>query len=162
MKKASVPSICKEWTKRLDKNASDNVFDDGITDGMLNLFYQNMSDESKFIEDLAEILTGLRVVDWNFNTIDSFKNKLKECKNTAENYKESDKRNKDNSYRLSFTDEKGRESTKTFSKVDLTPRSRLLFNKMEDALNTMGQALTSAEKRQVVVNILQKMCGEND
>ena len=161
-KKASVSSLCKEWTKRLDKKVADNVFDDGITDRMLNLFYQNMSDESKFIEDLAEILTGLRIVDWNFNTIDSFKNKLKECKNTAENYKKSDKRNQDNSYRLSFTDEKGRESTKTFSKVDLTPRSRLLFNKMEDALNTMGQALTSAEKRQVIVNILQKMCGEKN
>ena len=161
VKKASVPSICKEWTKKLDKNVSDNVFDDGITDRMLNLFYQNMSDESKFIEDLAEILTGLRIVDWNFNTIDSFKNKLKECKNTAENYKKSDKRNQDNSYRLSFTDEEGRESTKTFNKVNLSPRSRLLFNKMEDALNTMGQALTAAEKRQVVVDILQKMCGEN-
>ena len=161
-KKASVPSICKEWAKRLDKKVSDNVFDDGITDRMLNLFYQNLADETKFIEGLAEILTGLRIVDWNFNTIDSFKNKLKECKSTAENYKESDKRNQDNSYRLSFTDENGRESTKTFSKVNLTPRSRLLFNKMEDALNTMGQALTSAEKRQVVVNILQKICGENN
>ena len=42
VKKASVPSICKEWTKKLDKNVSDNVFDDGITDRMLNLFYQNM------------------------------------------------------------------------------------------------------------------------
>ena len=161
-KKASVSSICKEWTKRLDKKVADNVFDDGVTDRMLNLFHQNLADEIKFIERLAEILTGLRIVDWNFNTIDSFKNKLKECKNTAENYKESDKRNQDNSYRLSFTDEKGRESTKTFSKVNLTPRSRLLFNKMEDALKTMGQALTSAEKRQVVVDILQKMCGESN
>ena len=161
-KKALVPSLCREWTKRLDKNVSDNVFDDGITDRMLNLFYQNLADEGKFIESLAEILTGLRIVDWNYNTIDSFKVKLKECKNSAENYRDSDKRSQDNSYRLSFTDEKGRESTKTFSKVDLTPRSRLLFNKMEDALNTMGQALTAAEKRQVVVNILQKMCGENN
>lgn len=162
VKKASVPSICKEWTKRLDKNASDNVFDDGITDRMLNLFYQNVADETRFIEGLAEILTGLRIADWNYNTIDSFKVKLKECKNTVENYKDSDKRNRDNSYRLSFTDEKGRESTKTFNKVDLSPRSRLLFNKMEDALNTMGQAMTAAEKRQVVVDILQKMCGENN
>ena len=162
VKKASVPSICKEWTKRLDKNASDNVFDDGITDRMLNLFYQNVTDETRFIEGLAEILTGLRIADWNYNTIDSFKVKLKECKNAAENYKDSDKRNRDNSYRLSFTDEKGRESTKTFNKVDLSPRSRLLLNKMEDALNTMGQAMTAAEKRQVVVDILQKMCGENN
>lgn len=161
-KKALVSSLCREWTKKLDKNVSDNVFDDGVTDKMLNLFYQNLADEGIFIEGLAEILTGLRIVNWNFNTIDSFKIKLKECKNTAENYKDSNKRNQDNSYRLSFTDEKGHESTKTFGKVDLTPRSRLLFNKMEDALNTMGQALTAAEKRQVVVNILQKMCGENN
>lgn len=161
-KKALVPSICKEWTKQLDEKVSDNVFDDGITDRMLNLFSQNLADEAAFIEHLAEILTGLRITDWNFNTIDSFKNKLKECKSTAENYRDSDKRNQDNSYRLSFTDEKGRESTKTFTKVDLPPRSRLLFNKMEDALNSMGQALSAAEKRQVVVNILQKMCGENN
>ena len=68
-KKASVSSLCKEWTKRLDKKVADNVFDDGITDRMLNLFYQNLADETKFIESLAEILTGLRIVDWNFNTI---------------------------------------------------------------------------------------------
>ena len=161
-RKLPAPSICKEWTKRLPKKILQNVFDDGITDRMLGLFAQNLVDETKFIETLAEQLTGLRVVDWNFDTVEAFRGRLKECKKVAENYKESENRTTDNSYRLSFTDEKGKETFKTFNKVDLSPRSRLLYNKMEDALDTMGQALTIAEKRQVVVNILQKMCGEND
>ena len=129
---------------------------------MLSLFVQNIADDDKFIESLAEILTGLRVVDWNVDTIDSFITRLKEYKKSAENYKEQESKRADNSYRLSFTDEKGRETSKTFNKVELTPRSRLLYNKMEDALSVMGQALSQAEKRQVVVNILQKICGENN
>ena len=123
---------------------------------------RNIADEDKFIEKLAEILTGLRVADWNIDTINSFKIRLKEYKKSAENYKEQPNKRADNSYRLSFTDEKGKETSKTFNKVELSSRSRLLYNKMEDALDTMGQALSAAEKRQVVVNILQKMCGEND
>lgn len=161
-KKISVAANCKDWLKKIDKRISENVFDDGITGRMLVLFSKNFADDDLFVENLGEILTGLRLTDWNVDTAEIFKTRLYACKNAAENYKGNKAFKADNSYRLSFTDEKGRESTKTFSKVDLTPRSRLLFNKMEDALNTMGQALSAAEKRQVVVNILQKMCGENN
>lgn len=162
MKKSSVSLLCKEWTKKLDKKISEIVFDDDITNRMLNLFAQSIADDEIFIEHLAEVLTGLRVADWSVDTIESFKKRLREYKKSAENYKEQQNRKNNNSYSLSFIDEKGKESCKTFNKVELNPRSRLLSNKIEDALDTMGQALSVAEKRQVVVNILQKICGENN
>ena len=162
MKKSSVSLLCKEWTKKLDKKISEIVFDDDITNRMLGLFAQSIADDEVFIEHLAEVLTGLRIADWNVDTIDSFKKRLIEYKKSAENYKEQQNKKINNSYSLSFTDEKGKETCKTFNKVELNPRSRLLFNKIEDALDAMGQALSVAEKRQVVVNILQKICGENN
>ena len=52
--------------------------------------------------------------------------------------------------------------TKYFEKVNESPRARLLFNKVTDALDTMGQSLNQAEKRQVLMRVLETLCGGED
>ena len=65
----------------------------------------------------------------------------------------------ENSYFVSFPDERGNHVAKYFEKVDESPRAKLLFNKVTDALDTMGKSMSDAEKRQVLMDVLQKMCG---
>jgi hypothetical protein len=65
-------------------------------------------------------------------------------------------------YSISFPDSSGKIVTRNFDKVAESVRAKLLFNKLTDALETMGKSMSEAEKRQVLMNVLQKMCGGND
>jgi len=154
----SVTSICKDWRSKLNKKIFERVFDDG-TDRMLNIFAEGAGSEAEFISSLARAVTGLHIEDWNANYPEIFKNSIIKCKENAESFVSDKMSDKNGGYKLTFATDKGASVTKSFEKVELSPRSRLLRNKVTDALGTMGQALSEAEKRQVLVDILQEMCG---
>ena len=68
-------------------------------------------------------------------------------------------------YAIIKTNEKSKvknDMTKYFEKVNESPRACLLFNKVTDALDTMGQSLNQAEKRQVLMRVLETLCGGED
>ena len=119
-----------------------------------------------FIQKLAAISTGLRIEDWNEKTIEQFKNRIAEYKSTAENFeaKSDTPENKNESsvtssnYELRFVQEDGKQVTKRFDKVEQTVRGKLLYNKITSELDAMGLAISEAEKRQVLMNILKELC----
>lgn len=154
----SLASVCKDWRLKLDKKIFERVFNDG-TDRMLTLFADDIDSEVEFISSLARAVTGLYIEDWNVDTIELFKKAISRCKENAETFIDNKSKDVSGGYKLTFETGKGTSVTKTFEKVELSSRSRLLRNKVTDALGTMGQALTEAEKRQVLVDILQEMCG---
>lgn len=61
-------------------------------------------------------------------------------------------------YRLVFSDANGNESVKTFSKAEYSPKAKLLLNDITTALDEMGQSITEQEKRQVLLEALEKLC----
>lgn len=154
----SVMSVCKDWRSKLNKKIYERVFDDG-TDRMLELFARDSVSEVDFVSVLARAVVGLHIEDWNADLPEIFKARIISCKENAESFIAAKSEDKSGAYKFTFATEKGAAVTKSFEKVDLSPRSRLLRNKVTDALSTMGQALTEAEKRQVLVDILQEMCG---
>jgi hypothetical protein len=61
-------------------------------------------------------------------------------------------------YRLIYNDANGHERAKIFSKTEYSPKAKLLFNDITTALEEMGQSITEQEKRQVLIEILERLC----
>ena len=135
-------------------NNSDNA--------MLQICAEITPDSEKFVEDLARPATGLRIDDWGEISIDGFIHSVSEFVTTVENYnhqvKQSDGPNLGGSYKLSFIDDTGVETFKTFDKTNLPDNAQLLYNDLEAMLTEeYGAALSDNEKRQVLIDIISKL-----
>lgn len=161
----SLTSTIKDWTEKLPTSVFEQIFSNG-TNKFLELCKSITNDENLFIQKLAAISTGLRIEDWDEKTIEQFKNRIAEYKSTTENFEEKlDSQENENksletssNYELRFVQEDGKQVTKRFDKVEQTVRGKLLYNKITSELDAMGLAISEAEKRQVLMNILKELC----
>ena len=155
--RAGLASTVKDWHDALKQTTRQRLFESG-ENRILELMATITNDESAFIQRLAKTATGLRVEDWNTNTETDFLAVLKTFKENIETF---DKK-KDNAiglnYRLVMTEKDGRETIKTFPKTKTSARAELLRNEITTALDEMGQAITDSEKRQILMEVLEKLC----
>ena len=126
---------------------------------MFKLCINPTADTAQFIESFARINTGLRIDDWDNITIDSYNITIKKFKDNIESYNNS--LTTDSSlkefYKISYTDASGIESFKTFKKMEYSSQAKLLYNDAEAMMQEYGESLTAEEKRQVLVDIIQKV-----
>ena len=142
------------------RGAFDHLFTDG-TSKCLGLFKTITNDEDMFISRLAKIVTGLRLEDWDSNTSSSFIDKLNQFKASAESYKSktgNQSESEVSDYQVTFVGKDGNRTTKSFERVETSKRGMLLHNQISKALDAMGQAIPEQEKRQILVDILEKLC----
>ena len=52
----------------------------------------------------------------------------------------------------------GQEVVKSFSRSEYSQRAKLLYNDIMNSIDEMGQAITDQEKRQILFEILEKLC----
>ena len=57
-----------------------------------------------------------------------------------------------------MTDSEGREVVKTFNRSEYSTRAKLLYNEITNSIDEMGQSITEQEKRQILIEILEKLC----
>ena len=160
LEKSSLSSIIKDWCETIDEKAFEQLFNDG-TEKCLGLFKTISNDEEVFISRLAKIVTDLRIDDWSENTTEEFMQKLKEHKKTAEQFTScvaEENKGVTNLYQLTFTDESGESITKRFEKVEESKRGKLLHNAITADLESMGHSISEQEKRQILMEILKKVC----
>ena len=156
----SLSSVIKEWCDSISASAFTHIFTDG-TDKCLALFSTITNDEDSFIVRLAKTATGLRIEDWDDNTVSAYTRKLKQYKQTAESYKEEAKQESTESstnYKVTFVEADGSATTRSFERVEYGNRGKLLYNQITQSLDSMGHALSEQEKRQILMEILKKMC----
>lgn len=156
----SLSSVIKDWYEALDDKVFEQLFADG-TDKCLGLFRTITNDEETFIARLAKLVTDLRLEDWDQNKINEFIQKIKMYKNTAEQFHFVERQNESaisESYQISFEDDKGNQITKRFKKVENTKRGMLLHNAITANLESMGNSISEQEKRQILMEILKKLC----
>ena len=159
-KKMSLASTIREWCDTLDPACFTHLFADG-TDKCLALFKSITNDENAFIARLAKTAIGLRVEDWDSSTIGAFEKKLTQYKTTAESYHaETTQQNADqaSNYQVTFVDADGIATTKSFERVESTKRGKLLYNQITQSLDAMGHSITEQEKRQILMDVLTKLC----
>ena len=158
--KASLTSVIKDWHEFLNENTVNYLFSNNERK-ILELMKSVTNDEITFMERLGKAVTSLRIDDWNANTIETFLNDIKAFKKTVEEF---DKRHEINSsnasdmYKIVFVDKVGNEVAKTFNKTEYSDRAKLLLNEITTSLDEMGQAISEQEKRQVLMELLEKMC----
>ena len=160
MSKMSLTSIMLEWRDSLNANIFEQLFADG-TDKFLNEVKNITNDEDNFVTRIAKLAIGLRIEDWNDTTRDNFKEIIKNYKQTAEAFRidiMAETVNTSSSYQLTYTDESGNNITKRFDKVETSKRGKLLSNQINSALEAMGNSISEQEKRQVLMEILKKLC----
>ncbi len=159
-KKVSLTSSVREWCDSLDPKSFEQLFPDG-TDRFLQLMRSVTNDEDLFISRLAKLATGLQLEDWDYKTIERFTFTLEKYKRTAKDFHSSvvaESINDTSSYQITFSDEVGTNTTRRFDKVDVSPKGKLLFNQITAALDGMGHSISEQEKRQVLMEVLKKIC----
>ena len=158
----SLSSVIKDWCETLDINVFDQLFGNG-TERCLTLFKNITHDEEAEIKKLVRLATDLRLEDWDDNTIIRFEEQLKIYKKTAEDFvikngSTNDGEADSTQYQITFLDDQGTTVTKRFEKVVTSQRGKLLYNNITADIEAMGAAISDQEKRQILMDILKKMC----
>ena len=156
----SLTDAVKEWCDRLDPKSFEQLFSDG-TDRFLQHLRSATNDEDLFITRLAKLATGLRLEDWDNKTAKKYFETVNRFIQTAKNFHSSvvaESINETSSYQLTFADEEGISTTRRFDKVEVSARGKLLFNQITASLEAMGQSISEQEKRQILMEVLKKLC----
>ncbi len=159
-KRSSLTSVIKDWSDSLNPVVFEQLFDNGA-DRCIGFFKEVTNDEKTFVIRLAKLVTDLRIEDWDEKTVILFIDKLKEYKATAEEFSGdalSDIGDSTNVYSLTYIDEKGTTVTKRFDRVEQSKRGKLLMNSLLADIESMGYSISEQEKRQILMEVLKKLC----
>lgn len=159
-RKKSLTDAVKEWCDRLDPKSFEQLFSDG-TDRFLQHLQSVTNDEDLFITRLAKLATGLRLEDWDNKTAKKYFETVNRFMKTAKAFHSSvaaESINETSSYQLTFADEEGTSTTRRFDKIEVSARGKLLFNQITASLEAMGQSISEQEKRQILMEVLKKLC----
>lgn len=155
----SLASIIRDWHEALNERTKQYLYP-GNENKILELISNVTNDEAAFVQRLAKAVALLRIDDWNNDVVDVFMHELQSFKNTIEefnNHKEIGTESP-TSYEIIFTDANGEKVPKRFDKTEYSDRAKLLRNEINTALEEMGQSITEQEKRQVLIELLEKLC----
>lgn len=159
-KKLSLTDAVKDWCDQLDSKSFEQLFPDG-TDRFLQHLRSMTNDEDLFITRLAKLATGLRLEDWDSKTTKQYFDALARFMKTAKDFHSSvvaETINDTSSYQVTFADGEGISTTRRFDKVEVSPKGKLLFNQITASLEAMGHSISEQEKRQILMEVLKKLC----
>lgn len=159
-RRISLVDAVREWCDQLDPKSFEQLFPDG-TDQFLQHLKSATNDEDLFITRLAKLATGLRLEDWDNKTVKLYFEALNRFMETAKKFHGSivaETINETSNYQIMFVDESGVSTTRRFDKVNVSARGKLLFNQIISSLEAMGHSISEQEKRQVLMEVLKKLC----
>jgi hypothetical protein len=163
-KNVSLKSTCSEFLRCIPEETKSRVFDNGAQK-LITIFENAGNDDVTLVESLAFVLTGLSIDDWTDETVHIYFNRLDELKQTLVSYApqtrerggENDSIEKSD-YKVQFIEGNGSVYEKSFSRVDCSRRAQVLGNELNRTIEEIGQSVTDSEKRQVLMNLLEKLC----
>jgi hypothetical protein len=157
--RGSLTSVIKDWHEGLNDKAKQYLYA-GNENKILELMVNIMNDESLFVQRLAKEVMFLRIDDWNSDTVDVFLRDLQAFKTTIEDFNTHKETVIDAaaSYEIIFTGANGKKIPRRFRKAEYSDRAKLLLNEMAAHLDEYGQSITEQEKRQVLIELLEKLC----
>ena len=161
-RQVSLNAAFESFEKRLGSGTKCHVFENDANK-LFSVFGSATNDENETIENLAQVLTGLKIDDWVDSTEEIYFSRLREFTKTLLSFVPKEVQIKNNSlineneYKIIFaSSDKG--SEKSFSKVECSRRAKILENELKRTIEEMGQSVTEAEKRQVLIDLLEGLC----
>lgn len=160
---ATLSSTIKDFVEHLKPTTLNHLFPNG-EHKVLQLMNSINNDDNTFIERVAKAVTDLRLDDWTSEIITQFTTSLEQIKRSILEYdrteaKEMDPSKSSKGYKISFVGEDGNAITRSFDKTSYSDRGKLLYNEIATAIEDMGQSITEQEKRQILMEFIEKMCG---
>lgn len=183
----SLKNVIADFSAKLEPETESHVFENGAH-SLLKIYKSFGNDEKQIAFEMAKILTGLSIDDWNDETVNVFFERLSELnqtllefRNPSENRQsqcplDSSEKSADanidgvsattfvesraaDNYEIRFIQD-GTENAKlkSFKKVECSIRAKSLEEEIWRTIEEMGQSVTDAEKRQVLVSLLEKLC----
>ena len=157
--KGSLASIIRDWVETLSDRTRQYLFPNN-ENSILELMQNVTNDEKTFIQRLAKAVTYLRIDDWNNDMVEIFLQDLQSFKNIIEDFNRRKVTGADGatSYEIIITNANGEKLPRRFDKSEYSDRAKLLLNEMTAHLEEYGQSITEQEKRQVLIELLEKLC----
>ena len=152
-----------DYCDNLPQAVFEEIFADG-TGRFLEICRMDGTNDTLMLTNFVTEATRLRLNDWSDATFDVFKAKIHEYKKTVEEYSETSKDDTASldddfdGYEFLFQNAQGKAAKKRFTKVECSPRAKLLRNSLLSNIEAMGQSITEQEKRQVLAELLQEYC----
>ena len=176
----SLKNVVAEFCAKLDPKTENHVFENGAH-SLLKIYKSAGNDEKQIAGEMAKVLTGLSIDDWNDETVGVFFERLDELNKTLMEFRNPlgirqaqcppDSSEKSASSKVETSDDaannyeirfahSGTENakSKSFKKVECSVRAKSLEEEIWRTIEEMGQSVTDAEKRQVLVSLLEKLC----
>lgn len=183
----SLKNVVAEFCAKLEPETENHIFENGAH-SLLKIYKSAGNDEKQIAGEMAKVLTGLSIDDWNDETESLFFERLSELNQTllkfennsavgmnesafqkaqgfadgaekSESAKTAVLSETSNNYEIRFA-QSGTENakSKSFKKVECSVRAKSLEEEIWRTIEEMGQSVTDAEKRQVLVSLLEKLC----
>jgi hypothetical protein len=156
---ASLSSIIRDWYEKLGEHTLQRLFANNENQ-ILSLFSTIDNNDTVFIQRLAKAVSGLRIEDWTNQTIVDFLKELSVFKETIDEFndKKQTAKNTNAAYKIIFTGTNGAETIRVFDKTKYGENAELMFEEMLRVVAEYNQSVSESEKRQVIVEILEKFC----
>lgn len=165
----SLKNVLLEFCTKLAPEIENQIFENGAH-SLLKVYKNAGNDEMQIAAEMAKVLAGLSLDDWNDETVNVFFARLDEFNRTLLEFKGSSPENAEKvesenagesaeNYEIRFA-KNGTENarTKSFKKVKCSVRAKSLEEEIWRTFEEMGQSVTEAEKRQVLVSLLERFC----
>lgn len=184
----SLKNVIADFCAELEPETESHVFENGAH-SLLKIYKSAGNDEKQIAFEMAKVLTGLSIDDWNDETVNVFFERLSELNETLLEFRKhpaalrqtpwpagnaekaaaarfggvsvstSGESNSAGNYEIRFV-QSGAENAKqkSFRKVECSVRAKSLEEEIWRTIEEMGQSVTDAEKRQVLVSLLEKLC----
>lgn len=152
----SLKNLLVDFSLTFSSDVENHIFENNAQ--LVLAAYKNAeNDDVQTVRKLARILTGLSPDDWNDLTYEAFLKRLRDANESLCDYRDSQKskRSAKSDYAIRFGENS---SSKTFEKIKISPRAKILQDELSRTISEMGASITEAEKRQVLANMLEALC----
>jgi hypothetical protein len=154
----TLTSVIKDWCESLNDKTRERLFTNNENQ-ILNLLINCGNDESQLIQRLAKAVTGLRLEDWGDKTPTAFLSNLTIFKDTIDEFDNNSVKETDNAeYSIVFKDQNGEIITRVFEKTEYSKKAKILLDEVKRVIDEYHQAISENEKRQVLMEVLEKYC----
>lgn len=155
---SSLSSVIKDWYKNLETSVKNRVLE-GSKQALLDLCESVGNNDIEFVEKSAKIVSGLHIEDWSNQTIKHFLANVSDFKQHLDelNNNKTESQISSNSYYLVTVDKDGNKKIKSFDRIECSKMANILKNDICASLDEMRESITVAEKRQVLLEVLESL-----
>ena len=156
MEEASLSSALKDFYDSLSDKAKNHVYS-GVENNLIGYIKNPANDDETCVKAIVRAIFSLRIEDFTDVLADSLINKVVETFKTIVAYnEESSIQTESSGYVITYRDGSNNEIVRNFDNKELSPQAKLLYNTLTSEIDEFGEAVSPAEKWQILVKILME------